>query len=65
MKTVGGEAALSFDPLDIEAMAQAIESVFNDDTLHRNMIRKGKAHAAAMTWTRAAEETLRVYQTIG
>lgn len=65
MKTVGGEAALSFDPLDIEAMAQAIESVFNDDTLHQNMIRKGKAHAAAMTWTRAAEETLKVYQTIG
>lgn len=61
MKTVGGEAALTFDPLDVHAMAEAIRTVFQDNELHRQLMVRGKSHATSMTWAAAAEKTAGVY----
>jgi len=63
MLTVGGEAALTFDPLDVHSMAAAIRTVFQDKVLHAQLKRLGKSRASSMTWAAAAEKTARVYAT--
>jgi glycosyltransferase involved in cell wall biosynthesis len=59
---VGGEAAHYFDPTDVEEMAEAIATVWHNETLRAEMGRHGLAQAARFSWIRAAEETMAVYQ---
>ena len=55
----GGDAAVYFDPLDVDAIAGAIlEALRRADELSA----RGRAHAAGFSWERAARETLRVYE---
>jgi len=49
---VVGEAALLVDPYDVEALAQAMLTVLEDDDLKREMSRKGVAQARKFSWTR-------------
>ena len=58
---VAGEAALLIDPLDVDALAQALERVLTDDTLRREMIREGRAQAAHFTWKTAAQQLRQHY----
>ena len=55
----GGDAAVYFDPLDVDAIAAAI-----GDALRRGdeLSARGREHAARFSWERAARETLRVYE---
>jgi glycosyltransferase involved in cell wall biosynthesis len=48
------DAAVMFDPDDPIAIAEAIEQVWTDDTLRRELIQKGAAEAASMSWTKTA-----------
>ncbi len=59
---VAGEAALVLDPLNIEAMAAAMERLDRDDALRAEMIRRGRLRAAIFTWERTAEAYLALYQ---
>jgi glycosyltransferase involved in cell wall biosynthesis len=61
---VGGEAAHYFDPTDVEEMAEAIATVWHNETLRAEMSRYGLAQAARFSWARAAEETMAVYQRV-
>jgi glycosyltransferase involved in cell wall biosynthesis len=61
---VVGEAALTFDPLEPEQMAEAIWSILSDDALRADLRRKGPARAALFAWERAAEETVQVYRQV-
>ena len=45
-----GDAAVRFDPLDIDAMAAAIGSALVDGAL---LVEKGRAHAATFSWADA------------
>ena len=55
----GGDAAVYFDPLDVDAMAAAIvEALGRGEELSA----LGRAQAARFSWERAARETLAVYQ---
>lgn len=54
----GGDAARYFDPLDVDAMADAIEAVLGDGALRERMSAAGREHAATFTWERSAQETL-------
>jgi glycosyltransferase involved in cell wall biosynthesis len=59
---VAGDAALYFDPYNVEEMADAIGTVLSKTTLREELVNKGKARAKLFTWEKVAEQTLAVYQ---
>lgn len=61
---VVGDAGLQVDPLDVDALAGALEQALNDDVWRRHCIARGLARAAQFTWQRAAEQLLNVYERV-
>jgi glycosyltransferase involved in cell wall biosynthesis len=59
---VCGEAAHYFDPLDTQAMADAIDEVLTDKKLRQTLIGRGHQQVKKYSWRRMAEQTLAVYQ---
>ena len=55
---LAGKAALTADPLDVEALASAIRRVVGDEKLRARMVEMGYAQAARFTWENAARLTL-------
>jgi glycosyltransferase involved in cell wall biosynthesis len=55
---VAGDAALFFNPHDIDSISDAIEKVINDKTLRIKLIEKGKQRAQNFSWEKSARETL-------
>jgi glycosyltransferase involved in cell wall biosynthesis len=58
---VYGEAALYFDPTNVDDMARAINDVLTDDTLRQSLIEKGYTQLKKYSWRRMAEQTHAVY----
>jgi len=58
---VAGDAALLVDPLDAEALADALAAVLDDPTLASRLGAEGRARAADQTWARTAERLAAVY----
>lgn len=58
---VSGDAALYFDPLDVDDMAAKIKTMLSDESLRQEHIVRGHAQAARYSWHRMAEQTLDVY----
>ena len=58
---VGGEAAVYFDPTNVEEMTEVIHRLLSnpDEIAHRRAL--GMAHAAQFSWSRAAQETIAIY----
>ncbi len=61
---IGGDAALTFDPQDVEAMAGAIGRLLGDGELRGQMAQAGLAQAASFTWEKTAALTLAVYRQV-
>lgn len=61
MPEVLGEAAIYFDPLNVEEMAKAMAEVGKNYSLKRELKAKGLAQAKLYSFDRMAEETLAVY----
>jgi glycosyltransferase involved in cell wall biosynthesis len=61
---VVGDAALSVNPLDVEAMASAMEKVLTDAALRQTLSERGLERARAFTWERMARLTIEVYQEV-
>ena len=59
-----GDAAMYADPSSPEAWAEAMERVLTSDTLRRDLSRRGLERAKRFTWSRAAEQLLRVYEEV-
>ncbi len=59
-----GDAAQYFDPLDVEAMAKAINEVLTDNDLRGELIKKGEAQVKKYSWQRMAEQTLAAYEKV-
>ena len=59
---VAGEAALYFDPVDVNDMADAIFRVLHDPALQQELIRRGREQSKQFTWERAAKSTIEVYR---
>lgn len=59
-----GGAALYFDPEDINSMRQALERVCTDETLRMRLAQLGPEHVRRYSWSRMAEQTLAVYQSV-
>jgi glycosyltransferase involved in cell wall biosynthesis len=59
---VYGEAAHYFDPLDVQAMSDAINEVLTNKALRQQLIYEGKAQATKYSWQKMAEQTLEIYK---
>lgn len=57
---VGGEAALYFDPNDVDTIAKATQAILSDENLRQELIEKGKDRIKQFSWQKCAEQTLRI-----
>jgi glycosyltransferase involved in cell wall biosynthesis len=58
----GGDAALYAPPGDAAAFADTLARVLTDDALAATLRERGRARAASMTWSRAADALLAVFR---
>lgn len=61
---VVGDAGLLIDPIDVEAMANAITRALDDPGLREELRRRGLERASEFAWERTARQTLAVYQSV-
>ncbi|HID87194.1 MAG TPA: glycosyltransferase, partial [Anaerolineae bacterium] len=59
---VVGDAGLLVDPLDVDALAEAMIAVLSDEDLRASLRQKGIARAKRFSWERTARETLEAYK---
>jgi glycosyltransferase involved in cell wall biosynthesis len=59
---VAGDAALYVDPTDVEAIAQAMLRLSQDETLRQELIAAGHRNVQRFSWEKAAAETLAVLE---
>jgi glycosyltransferase involved in cell wall biosynthesis len=59
---VAGDAALYVDPTDVEAIAQAMLRLSQDETLRQELIAAGYRNMQRFSWDKAAAETLAVLE---
>jgi len=59
---VAGDAALTLDPTDVDALADGIRQLATDEDLRNGLSKKGLERAKRYTWTNAAEQTLASYR---
>jgi alpha-1,3-rhamnosyl/mannosyltransferase len=58
------EAAISFDPFDVEAIASALRRLLGDSALRTRIAEAGIEQAARFSWARTAAATLAVYRDV-
>jgi glycosyltransferase involved in cell wall biosynthesis len=61
---IGGDAALYFEPRDVNALVAQLTRVLRDPELREDLARRGRERAAEFRWERAAEETLEVFRRV-
>lgn len=59
---VVGEAAVMFDPLDVEEITKAILKVVFDDRYRKKLIKLGSMQAEKFSWDNCVEHTLNIYR---
>jgi glycosyltransferase involved in cell wall biosynthesis len=59
---VTGDAGLLVDPLDVQAMADGMRQVLEDETLRQVMAEKGLCLARRFSWQETARRTLEAYR---
>ncbi len=61
---VVGDAALTVNPYDVEAIAHGIKRLVEDGELRAKLSRRGIARAKMFTWDKTAELTWRVLEEV-
>jgi glycosyltransferase involved in cell wall biosynthesis len=61
---IGGDAALYFEPTDVDALEALILRVVTDEALRADLAARGRARAAEFRWDKAARETLDVLRRV-
>jgi len=61
---VVGDAALTVDPHDEKAIAEAMRTVLSDPALRERLAAAGPPRAAEFSWERTARETVAVYRSV-
>ena len=59
---VVGDAGILVDPYDVDCMAIAIGKILKDRELHSETVRKGFERASGFTWEKAAQATMKLYE---
>lgn len=57
-----GDAAVTFDPTDTHAIAEAIQHVLGDPARAADLVARGHEQVKPFTWRRAAEQTIESYE---
>ncbi|HEY2748302.1 MAG TPA: glycosyltransferase family 1 protein [Polyangia bacterium] len=65
LQEVVGDAALIIDPLDTDAIADALGRIISDSALRADLTRRGRVRASLFTWERTADATLAAYRQLG
>jgi glycosyltransferase involved in cell wall biosynthesis len=58
---VAGDAALYFDPLDVEAIAGSVRKILEDETVAARLRSAGRKQAKRFNWAETAQRTLESY----
>jgi alpha-1,3-rhamnosyl/mannosyltransferase len=58
---VVGDAGLMEDPKDVDAIAQGMIRLWEDETLRRELSARGLRQAATFSWERTARQTFAAY----
>jgi len=58
---VAGDAAILFEPHDVDAIAAALDRIVGDPAERARLVAAGRVRAAEFTWRRTAEGTLSSY----
>ncbi|MCA0453058.1 MAG: glycosyltransferase family 4 protein [Chloroflexi bacterium] len=61
---VAGDAGLLVDPYDVDALANALQSLIQDEPLRQQLIEKGLERVKEFTWEKSARQLLGIYQTL-
>lgn len=61
---VGGDATLYFEPRDAEELASRLRQVTSDGALRARLVTRGTERVKQFRWSRAAEETLRLFREV-
>lgn len=61
---IAGDAAVTIDPTDTDAMIASIRHLATDVDLRRQMSERGLERARGFSWTQTAREMLRVYHRV-
>ncbi|MFU8803430.1 MAG: glycosyltransferase family 4 protein [Bradymonadaceae bacterium] len=64
MRTIAGDGALLFDPLDPTDIARQLSRILEDDELHARYAELGLKRAKGFRWPETARKTLAVYDQI-
>lgn len=59
---VAGDAGLLVDPLDVTAITAGMLRLLCDDAFHAELAARARPNAARFSWTKAAKETLEVFE---
>jgi alpha-1,3-rhamnosyl/mannosyltransferase len=58
---VVGNAGVMVDPADVDAIAQNMIRLWEDEALRRELSERGRQQAAGFSWERTAKQTLKAY----
>ncbi len=61
LKEVVGDAAITLDPQDNEALTLAFQAVYNDDSIRDNLSKKGLERAKHFSWDKVADQIVNVF----
>jgi glycosyltransferase involved in cell wall biosynthesis len=61
---VVGDAALTADPEDVDALAWHAGAILTNEDLRARMVARGLAHAARFSWDRAAAQMIDAYRAV-
>lgn len=61
---VAGDAALLVDPLDVDAIADAMYRLVTDASLRAELARRGLENVRRFSWEKCARETLAILESV-
>jgi len=61
LKEIAGNAAVYFNPKDIQEMRQSINNVLTDEVLRKNLVEAGKQRLKDFSWDKCRKETNLLY----
>jgi glycosyltransferase involved in cell wall biosynthesis len=61
---IAGEAALYFNPKDINSVKASIYKILNDESFRDNLIKKGIERVKKFSWNTTVEQTLQFYRAL-
>jgi glycosyltransferase involved in cell wall biosynthesis len=59
-----GDAALAFDPFDVDGMATALDRILHDEPLREVLRERGFRRAAEYTWSRAGSLAVQLFEQV-